>query len=135
MGLPEGTNRAPATFDLDDPAFGRLFDRFARARVVLLGEATHGTSEFYRARAAITRRLIEAYGNAAATEMGLIRGEINIGQLCRERFGDRRDLPAGDGVCEPLLRRLAAAAIRRLCVVRGDARRHAAADHGARGRA
>jgi protein-L-isoaspartate(D-aspartate) O-methyltransferase len=48
--------------DLDDPAFGRLFDRFADARVVLLGEATHGTSEFYRARAAITRRLIERHG-------------------------------------------------------------------------
>jgi protein-L-isoaspartate(D-aspartate) O-methyltransferase len=42
-----------------DPAFGALFDRFASARVVLLGEASHGTSEFYRARAAITRRLIE----------------------------------------------------------------------------
>jgi len=47
---------------LDDPAFGRMFDRFANARVVLLGEASHGTSEFYRARAAITRRLIEAHG-------------------------------------------------------------------------
>jgi protein-L-isoaspartate(D-aspartate) O-methyltransferase len=46
----------------DDPAFGSLFDRFADARVVLLGEATHGTSEFYRARAAITRRLIEQHG-------------------------------------------------------------------------
>jgi erythromycin esterase-like protein len=29
---------------------------------VLLGEATHGTSEFYRARAAITRSLIERHG-------------------------------------------------------------------------
>jgi protein-L-isoaspartate(D-aspartate) O-methyltransferase len=48
--------------DFDDPAFGRLFDRFADARVVLLGEASHGTSEFYRARAAITRRLVEAHG-------------------------------------------------------------------------
>ena len=48
--------------DLDDPAFGALFDRFAGARVVLLGEASHGTSEFYRARAAITRRLIERHG-------------------------------------------------------------------------
>ncbi|NJC41016.1 erythromycin esterase-like protein [Brevundimonas alba] len=48
--------------DLDDPAFGDLFDRFAEARVVLLGEASHGTSEFYRARAAITRRLIERHG-------------------------------------------------------------------------
>src|SRR5215212_3621660 len=48
--------------EFDDPAFGRLFDRFADRRVVLLGEASHGTSEFYRARAAITRRLVEAHG-------------------------------------------------------------------------
>jgi erythromycin esterase-like protein len=43
-------------------AFGALFDRFAGVRVVLLGEATHGTSEFYRARAAITRRLVKHHG-------------------------------------------------------------------------
>lgn len=43
-------------------AFGAAFDRFGAARVVLLGEATHGSSEFYRARAAITRRLIEQHG-------------------------------------------------------------------------
>jgi erythromycin esterase-like protein len=48
--------------DPDDPAFGAAFDAFADARVVLLGEASHGTSEFYRARAAITRRLIEQHG-------------------------------------------------------------------------
>ncbi|MER9301817.1 protein-L-isoaspartate(D-aspartate) O-methyltransferase [Mesorhizobium sp. M0496] len=48
--------------DFDDPAFGELFDRFADRRVVLLGEASHGTSEFYKARAAITRRLIEKHG-------------------------------------------------------------------------
>jgi len=48
--------------DLDDPAFGRLFDRFGDAKVVLLGEATHGTSEFYRARAQITRWLVENRG-------------------------------------------------------------------------
>jgi erythromycin esterase-like protein len=47
---------------LDDPAFGAAFDVFADARVVLLGEGTHGTSEFYRARAAITRRLIDRHG-------------------------------------------------------------------------
>jgi protein-L-isoaspartate(D-aspartate) O-methyltransferase len=57
--LREAAERLP---DLDDPAFGKLFDRFAQARVVLLGEASHGTSEFYRARAAITRRLIEKHG-------------------------------------------------------------------------
>ena len=47
---------------LDDPHFARQFDRFADAQVVLLGEASHGTSEFYRARAAITRRLITDHG-------------------------------------------------------------------------
>lgn len=47
---------------LDDPAFATAFDRFAEARVMLLGEASHGTSEFYQARAAITRRLIERHG-------------------------------------------------------------------------
>jgi erythromycin esterase-like protein len=48
--------------EIDDPAFAEAFDRFAGARVVLLGEASHGTSEFYRARAAITRRLVERHG-------------------------------------------------------------------------
>lgn len=43
-------------------AFATFFDRYAEARVVLLGEATHGTAEFYRARAAITRRLVEKHG-------------------------------------------------------------------------
>lgn len=47
---------------LDDPAFGERFDRYGDARVVLIGEASHGSSEFYRARAAITRRLIERHG-------------------------------------------------------------------------
>ncbi|MFL6605019.1 MAG: protein-L-isoaspartate(D-aspartate) O-methyltransferase [Steroidobacteraceae bacterium] len=46
----------------EDPAFGALFDRYADRRVVLLGEASHGTAEFYRARAAITQRLIEQHG-------------------------------------------------------------------------
>lgn len=50
-------------------AFGELFDRFGDARIVLLGEATHGTSEFYSARAAITRRLIAHHGfNLVAVE-------------------------------------------------------------------
>ena len=49
--------------DLDDPRFGEFIDRFADgARVVMLGEASHGTSEFYRARAAITWRLVTRHG-------------------------------------------------------------------------
>lgn len=48
--------------DIADARFGPIFDRFGAAKVVLLGEATHGTAEFYLARAAITRRLIEHHG-------------------------------------------------------------------------
>jgi erythromycin esterase-like protein len=47
---------------IDDERFAAFFDRFGDARVVLLGEASHGTSEFYRARAEISRRLIERHG-------------------------------------------------------------------------
>ncbi len=46
----------------DDEAFGAAFDRFGDRKIVLLGESSHGTSEFYRARAAITRRLVERHG-------------------------------------------------------------------------
>jgi erythromycin esterase-like protein len=48
--------------DLDDEAFAAAFDRFADRRVVMLGEASHGTHEFYAARAAITRRFVERHG-------------------------------------------------------------------------
>ena len=55
--------------DFADPAFGVLFDRFGDRRVVLLGEASHGSAEFYRARAAITRWLITHHGfNIVAVE-------------------------------------------------------------------
>jgi protein-L-isoaspartate(D-aspartate) O-methyltransferase len=46
----------------EDAHFGEWFDRFADRRVVLLGEASHGTHEFYSARAAITRRLVQRHG-------------------------------------------------------------------------
>src|SRR5689334_18257182 len=46
-----------------------LIDAAARKRFVLIGEASHGTGEFYRVRAAITRRLIEEHGfDAVAAE-------------------------------------------------------------------
>ncbi|MGE3761431.1 MAG: protein-L-isoaspartate(D-aspartate) O-methyltransferase [Kofleriaceae bacterium] len=43
---------------IDDVQIDRLLDRIGDSRVVLLGEATHGTSEFYRMRARITQELI-----------------------------------------------------------------------------
>ena len=49
--------------------YDALIDLIGDARVVLLGEASHGTHEFYQERARITRRLIEEKGfNAVAVE-------------------------------------------------------------------
>jgi len=50
----------PLTGNAED--FAPLLSRAARCRLVLLGEATHGTHEFYRTRAAITKRLILEHG-------------------------------------------------------------------------
>jgi protein-L-isoaspartate(D-aspartate) O-methyltransferase len=48
--------------DIEEAELGPLLDRVGEARVVLLGEATHGSSEFYRMRARITRELIDRKG-------------------------------------------------------------------------
>ena len=46
-----------------------LLDRIKAARVILLGEASHGTQDFYHLRASITKYLIEHHGlNAIAVE-------------------------------------------------------------------
>jgi erythromycin esterase-like protein len=53
--------------DLDELA--AFAERFAHKRVVLLGEATHGTAEFYDARARITEMLVKRHGfNIVAVE-------------------------------------------------------------------
>jgi protein-L-isoaspartate(D-aspartate) O-methyltransferase len=47
---------------IDTVDFGLLLERIGDARIVLLGEATHGTSEFYRMRERISRELIVKKG-------------------------------------------------------------------------
>lgn len=47
---------------VDDLPLEGLLERIGDSRLVLLGEASHGTSEFYRARHRITRALIEEKG-------------------------------------------------------------------------
>lgn len=54
---------APADYD-------PLLERIGDARVVLLGEASHGTHEFYAERARITRRLVEERGFTAVAIEG-----------------------------------------------------------------
>lgn len=49
--------------------YDALLERIGDARLVLIGEGSHGTEEFYRERAAITKRLIDEKGfDAVAVE-------------------------------------------------------------------
>src|SRR5262249_53587038 len=59
----------------------RLAERFAHNRVVLLGEATHGTTEFYDARAAITEMLVAKHGfNIVAVEANWQRVRADLAE-------------------------------------------------------
>lgn len=57
----------PVTGEIDTLPFDATLDRIGDARVVCLGEATHGTAEFYAMRARLTRRLIETKGFTLVT--------------------------------------------------------------------
>ena len=48
--------------DIESANLDGLLERIGDSRVVLLGEASHGTAEFYDMRARITRELIEKKG-------------------------------------------------------------------------
>src|SRR5436190_17983499 len=49
----------------DGSDYDQLLERIGDARVVLIGEASHGTHEFYRERALITERLVAEKGFTA----------------------------------------------------------------------
>jgi erythromycin esterase-like protein len=70
-----------------------IVDRIGNARVVLLGEATHGTHDFYALRAAVTRRLIETRGFRAVTIEGDWPDSRRVDRFVRGR-GDDADASA-----------------------------------------
>ncbi|OBT82318.1 hypothetical protein VE02_08194 [Pseudogymnoascus sp. 03VT05] len=53
---------SPSLPPITDKSFASHFDFLSRHPLVLLGDSSHGTSEFYHARAEITKRLIEHHG-------------------------------------------------------------------------
>lgn len=55
----------PLSFNGADAEYDSLLAAIGDARVVLIGEASHGTHDFYRERARITRRLIAEKGFCA----------------------------------------------------------------------
>lgn len=65
-----------------------IVDRIGDARIVLLGEASHGTHEFYALRAAVTRRLIETRGFRAVTIEGDWPDTRRVDRFVRGGAGD-----------------------------------------------
>jgi len=77
LALPLGETAALDALRLDaqplhgaDCDYDALLERVGDASLVLLGEASHGTHEFYRERARITRRLIDELGFTAVAVEG-----------------------------------------------------------------
>jgi protein-L-isoaspartate(D-aspartate) O-methyltransferase len=63
LRLPQRIAAAAERFDsIEEANLDALLSRIGDAKVVLLGEATHGTSEFYRMRSRITQALIQRKG-------------------------------------------------------------------------
>ena len=92
MAQPLSTNdaiRAAATrLDGNDGDYDALLAQAAGREFVLLGEASHGTHEFYAMRAAITRRLLDEAGFEAIA----VEGDWpDVQRLNRHVLGDGDD--------------------------------------------
>jgi erythromycin esterase-like protein len=61
----DAVRRASNPLRVSAPDLGSLVESIGNARFVLLGEASHGTHEFYEMRARMTQRLIEDHGFSA----------------------------------------------------------------------
>jgi erythromycin esterase-like protein len=81
--------RAAAIPLLDtDADLDPLVELIGDARFVLLGEASHGTHEFYATRAAITRRLVAEHGFDAVAVEGDWPDSDRVNRYVRGRSGD-----------------------------------------------
>ena len=74
-----------------------LLQRVGEARVVLIGEASHGTHEFYRERARITRRLIEEKGFGAVVVEADWPDAYRVNRYVRGLPGDEEAVDALEG--------------------------------------
>jgi erythromycin esterase-like protein len=79
--LSGGEGTQPADVDA-------IVEHIGEARIVLLGEASHGTHEFYATRAAVTRRLIETRGFRAVTIEGDWPDTRRVDRFVRGGYAD-----------------------------------------------
>ena len=89
LALAERIQKHAEPFDsVEEARLDALLERIGDSRVVLLGEATHGTSEFYRMRARITQALIER------KSFNIVAAEADWPDAARiDRYVRDRDLP------------------------------------------
>ncbi|MFO1078056.1 MAG: protein-L-isoaspartate(D-aspartate) O-methyltransferase [Planctomycetota bacterium] len=77
--------------DIESADLNALLQRIGDARIVLLGECTHGTSEFYRMRARITRELVARRG------FTIVAGEADWPDAARiDHYVRDRRVPRGE---------------------------------------
>jgi erythromycin esterase-like protein len=69
----------------------RIVELVADKRIVMLGEASHGTHEFYDFRAALSRRLIQHHGFAAVAIEGDWPDALRVDHYVREQASDDED--------------------------------------------
>ncbi|MDP9407268.1 MAG: erythromycin esterase family protein, partial [Actinomycetota bacterium] len=68
-----------------------LLDRVGDARIVMLGEASHGTHEYYRWRADATRRLVEEKGFSFVAVEGDWPDCFEVNRCVKHRAGAEVD--------------------------------------------
>ena len=77
--------------------YNSLLDLVGEARFVLLGEASHGTHEFYRERAEISKRLVLERGFCAVAVEADWPDAYRINTFVRGASGDTDSVEALDG--------------------------------------
>src|SRR5262245_32780199 len=82
-----------------DDELDQIAELIAHKRIVLLGEASHGTHEFYDTRAALSRRLIEEHGFAAIAVEGDWPDALRADRYVRHQ-GDDEDAASALGAFE-----------------------------------
>lgn len=78
-------------------SFQTVLDRVGECRYVLLGEATHGTHEFYQTRAELTKRLILEKGFTAICWEADWPDTLRLNRYIRGQSDDRSPIQALDG--------------------------------------
>jgi len=94
--LIDGVRTAAIALEDEDSDFDALIESIGDARFVLLGEATHGTHEFYKARARLTRRLVAEHGFSAVAVEADWPDALRLNQYLHGEGSDREALHAFD---------------------------------------